>query len=146
MWYPTGALMNDMCRSCLFEALKIAVRDAVSSNSYLEMNCYRYVGTFFRGGLLDWTWAELLAGAPGEVLDCAGGAVLGRGEAQVFNISTFIDFLIVNSDLQSCVDRCWQEPEESCWEVEDQQCEDVPQEHCQNVNVRVARRKCDDKI
>ena len=48
--------------------------------------------------------------------------------------------------LQSDVDRCWQEPEESCWEVEDQQCEDVPQEHCQNVNVRVARRKCDDKI
>ena len=87
----------DMCRSCLFEALKIAVRDAVSSNSYLEMNCYRYVGTFFRGGLLDWTWAELLAGAPGEVLDCAGGAVLGRGEAQVFNISTFIDFLIVST-------------------------------------------------
>ena len=80
------------------------------------------------------------------MLDCAGGAVLGRGEAQVFNISTFIDFLIVNSDLQSCVDRCWQEPEESCWEVEEQQCEDVPQEHCQNVNVRVARRKCDDKI
>ena len=31
------------------------------------------------------------------MLDCAGGAVLGRGEAQVFNISTFIDFLIVST-------------------------------------------------
>ena len=53
------------------------------------------------------------------------------------NVSVFSLFL---------QNRCWQEPEESCWEVEDEQCEDVPQEQCQNVNVRVARRKCDDKI
>ena len=79
------------------------------------------------------------------MLDCAGGEVLGRDEAQVFKY--FCNYLFaVNNDLQSCVNRCWQEPEERCWEVEDRQCKDVPQEHCQNVNVRVARRKCDDKI
>ena len=55
-------------------------------------------------------------------------------------------YSVFSCKLQCDVDRCWQEPEESCWEVEDQQCEDVPQEHCQIVNVRVARRRCDDKI
>jgi len=39
---------------------------------------------------------------------------------------------------------CWKEPQENCFKVTDEQCKDVPQEVCDTVNVKVAKRRCQD--